>query len=112
MWTATLEWVKAIGFGSIIGSMTGVFVGARLTRQPQDRQFERQAVPQRVDRARAIYMEASILGLRLTRVLTALRGRTPELPGQDAVTEAEALHRQMFEATVKLSSEGASVVAH
>lgn len=106
--SAVLEWVKAVGLGSIIG----VFVGARLTRQSQDRQFQRQAVAQRVDRARTVYQEALILGHRLSRTLTPPREGKSELPTREKAEQAHALNRELFEATVKLSSEGAVAIAH
>ncbi|ROP37437.1 hypothetical protein [Saccharothrix texasensis] len=106
--SAVLEWVKAVGLGSIIG----VFVGARLTRQSQDRQFLRQAVAQRVDRARTVYQEALILGHRLSSTLTAPRGGESELPTREKADQARELHRELFEATVRLSSEGAIAIAH
>jgi hypothetical protein len=108
MWGNVLEWVKALGAGSIIG----VFVGAQLTRRSQDRQFERQAVTQRVDRARVIYQQARVLGHRLTGGLAPRYPTQFTLPTSEAAEQADAVHRELFEATVRLTSEGASAVAH
>lgn len=106
MWTIALEWLKGLGLGSLIG----VFVGARLARQSQDRQFDRQAVTQRVDRARAIYMDAKVLGHELTGPISRhLHGR---LSADDVADKIEKVHKKLFEATVRLSTEGVTQVAH
>jgi hypothetical protein len=106
VWTTILEWIKGIG----VGSLVGVFVGARLARHSQDRQFDRQAAAQRVDRGRAIYSDAKVLGHDLTGTLSGhFQGR---LSANDAADKVEAAHKKLFEATVRLSTEGATQVAH
>jgi hypothetical protein len=108
MWGNVLEWVKALGAGSIIG----VFVGAQLTRRSQDRQFARQQVAQRVENARKSYTECLKLAAKINeKVILTVNQAVGDKVTPEFINEIERLRDQLADTEVELHSYGASVVA-
>jgi hypothetical protein len=107
VWTNLLEWVKALG----VGSLFGVFIGARLTRSAQDRQFARQRAAQRIDRARDIYQEAEVIGHKLSSTLVPVTGKGAQARRADELAVIPKLNEDLLATAVKLRSDGATDVA-
>ena len=104
MWQFILD--KAV---ALVVGLAGVFVGARLTRSAQDRQFARQQAAQRVDRARAAYQDGVVLGHRLQHMLrpTGPEGTTLPDPGEDTLKATD----ELIDICLKLKGNGANDVA-
>lgn len=103
-----LEWIKAIG----IGSLLGVLVGAWLTRRTQDLQFRRQLVAQRTENARKAYVECLRLAHQVaTDLAINVRGDVEKQLTDELRHGVQTKLVQLADHEIELHSNGASDVA-